>query len=129
MYSKAVKICHYYYIFLKMNLTFLIQNILHLRAFYAICSFQLKKTVLRELPNFLETFLFVDRSEQNLHCICQMKNKIYFAYDIFRVYFFLVFLLFTILWTNSNKIIFTQSPKALSVLVLGKKKTVFWKAR
>ena len=48
-----------------------------------------------------------------------MKNKIYFAYDIFPV-FFLVFFLFTILWTNCNKIVSTKIPKALSVLVLGK---------
>ena len=57
-----------------------------------------------------------------------MKNKIYFAPDIFPV-FFVVFFLFTILWTNCNKIVFTQIPKALSVLVLGKKQRVFWKAR
>ena len=57
-----------------------------------------------------------------------MKNKIYFAHDIFLV-FFIVFFLFTILWTNCNKIAFTQIPKALSVLVLGKKQRVFWKAR
>ena len=50
-----------------------------------------------------------------------MKNKSYFAHDIFPV-FLLVFFLFTILWTNCNKIVFTQIPKALSVLVLGKKK-------
>ena len=49
-----------------------------------------------------------------------MKNKIYFALDIFPV-FFVVFFLFTISWTNCNKIVFTQIPKALSVLVLGKK--------
>ena len=49
-----------------------------------------------------------------------MKNKIYFALDFFPV-FFVVFFLFTILWTNCNKIVFTQIPKALSVLVLGKK--------
>ena len=49
-----------------------------------------------------------------------MKNKIYFAHDIFPV-FFVVFFLFTILWTNCNKFVFTQIPKALSVLVLGKK--------
>ena len=49
-----------------------------------------------------------------------MKNKIYFAHDIFLV-FFVVFFLFTILWTNCNKIVFIQIPKALSVLVLGKK--------
>ena len=49
-----------------------------------------------------------------------MKNEIYFAHDIFPV-FFVVFFLFTILWTNCNKIVFTQIPKALSVLVLGKK--------
>ena len=77
---------------------------------------------------FLETFLFVDRFEQNLHSICKMKNEIYFAPDIFPV-FFVVFFLFTILWTNCNKIVFTQIPKALSVLVLGKKQRVFWKAR
>ena len=52
-----------------------------------------------------------------------MKNKIYFASDIFPV-FFVVFFLFTILWTNCNKIVFTQIPKALSVLVLGKKQSV-----
>ena len=72
--------------------------------------------------------LFVDRFEQNLHSICKMKNKIYFARDIFPV-FFLVFFLFTVLWTNCNKIVFTQIPKALSVLVPGKKQRVFWKAR
>ena len=55
-----------------------------------------------------------------------MKNKIYFALDIFPV-FFLVFFLFTILWTNCNKIVFTQIPKALSVLVLGKNKECFGK--
>ena len=49
-----------------------------------------------------------------------MKNKIYFAREIFSV-FFLVYILFTILWTNCNKIVYTQIPKALSVLVLGKK--------
>ena len=80
-------------------------------------------------PIFLETFLFVDRFKQNLHSICKMKNKIYVAPDIFPV-FFVVFFLFTILWTNCNKIVFTQIPKALSVLVLEKKKQrVFWKAR
>ena len=63
-----------------------------------------------DLPNFLETFLFVDRFEQNLHSICKMKNKIYFARDIFPV-FFLVFFLFTVLWTNCNKIVFTHIPK------------------
>ena len=52
-----------------------------------------------------------------------MKNKSYFAHDIFPV-FLLVFFLFTILWTNCNKIVFTQIPKAFSVLVLGKKKSV-----
>ena len=78
-------------------------------------------------PIFLETFLFVNRFEQNLHSICKMKNKIYFAHNIFPV-FFLVFFLFTILLTNCNKI-FTQIPKALSVLVLGKKQRVFCKAR
>ena len=57
-----------------------------------------------------------------------MKNKIYFAHDIFPV-FFLVFFLFTILWTNCNKKVFTQIPKALPVLVLGKKERVFWKAK
>ena len=51
-----------------------------------------------------------------------MKNKIYFALDIFPVFF-----LFTILWTNCNKIVFTQIPKALSVLVLGKNKEYFGK--
>ena len=51
-----------------------------------------------------------------------MKNKIYFALDIFPVFF-----LFTILWTNCNKIAFTQIPKALSVLVLGKNKECFGK--
>ena len=51
-----------------------------------------------------------------------MKNKIYFAPDIFPV-FFVVLFLFTILWTNCNKIVVTQIPKALSVLVLGKNKT------
>ena len=56
-----------------------------------------------------------------------MKNKIYVTHDIFPV-FFVVFFLFTILWTNCNKIVFTQIPKALSVLVLGKKQRVFWKA-
>ena len=81
-----------------------------------------------DLPNFLKTFLFVARFEQNLHSIYKIKNKIYFAYDIFPV-FFVVFFLFTILWTNCNKIVFTQIPKALSVLVLGKKQRVFWKAR
>ena len=55
-----------------------------------------------------------------------MKNKRYFASDIFPV-FFLVFFLFTILWTNCNKIVFTQIPKALSVLVLGKNKECFGK--
>ena len=55
-----------------------------------------------------------------------MKNKIYFAHDIFPV-FFVVFFLFTILWTNCNKIVFTQIPKALSVLVLGKNKECFGK--
>ena len=49
-----------------------------------------------------------------------MKNKIYFVHDIFPV-FFLVFFLYVILWTNCDKIIFTQIPKALSVLVLEKK--------
>ena len=57
-----------------------------------------------------------------------MKNKIYLARDIFPV-FFIVFFLFTILWTNYNKIAFTQIPKALSDFVLGKKQRVFWKAR
>ena len=57
-----------------------------------------------------------------------MKNKIYFAPDILPV-FFVVFFLFTILWTNCNKIVFTQIPKALSVLVLGKKQRVFLKAK
>ena len=47
-----------------------------------------------------------------------MKNKIYFAPDI------VVFFLFTFLLTNCNKIVFTQIPKALSVLVLGKKQSV-----
>ena len=84
-----------------------------------------------DLPNFWvgprgPTFLFVDRFEQNLHSICKMRNKIYFAQDIFPV-FFVVFFLFTILWTNCNKIVITQIPKALSVLVLGKKQRVFWK--
>ena len=41
-----------------------------------------------------------------------MKNKIYFAHDIFPV-FFVVFFLFTNLGTNCNKIVFTQIPKAL----------------
>ena len=53
-----------------------------------------------------------------------MKNKIYFALNILPV-FFLVFFLFTILWTNFNKITLIQIPKALSVLVLGKKQRVF----
>ena len=79
-----------------------------------------------DLANFLETFLFVYRFEQNLHSKCKMKNKIYFAHDIFPV-FFIVFFLFTILWTNCNKIAFTQIPKALSVLVLGKNKECFGK--
>ena len=57
-----------------------------------------------------------------------MKNKIYLARDIFPV-FFIVFFLFTILWTNYNKIAFTEIPKALSDFVLGKKQRVFWKAR
>ena len=52
-----------------------------------------------------------------------MKNKIYFTPDIFPV-FFIVFFLFTILWTNCNKIVFTEIPKALSVLELGKKQSV-----
>ena len=56
-----------------------------------------------DLPNFFETFLFVNRFEQNLHSICKMKNKIYFAHDIFPV-FFLVFFLFLILWYMINKI-------------------------
>ena len=56
----------------------------------------------------------------------KMKNKIYFAPDILPV-FFVVFFLFTILWTNCNKIIFTQIIKALSVLVLEKKKKCFGK--
>ena len=81
-----------------------------------------------DLPNFFETFLFVNRFEQNLHSICKMKNKIYFAHNIFPVVSLVLFLFF-ILWTNYNKIIFTQIPKALSVLVLGKKQRVFWKAR
>ena len=55
-----------------------------------------------------------------------MKNKIYFAPDIFPV-FFVVFFLFTIFKTNCNKIDFTQIPKALSVLVLGKNKECFGK--
>ena len=55
-----------------------------------------------------------------------MKNKIYFDRDIFPV-FFIVFFLFTILWTNCNKIALTQIPKALSVLVLGKNKECFGK--
>ena len=42
---------------------------------------------------------------------------------------FLVFFLFTIVWTNCNKIVFTQIPKALSVFVLVKKQRVFWEAR
>ena len=45
-----------------------------------------------DLPNFLETFLFVDRFEQNLHSICKMKNKIYFAHDTFPVFFVASFL-------------------------------------
>ena len=57
-----------------------------------------------------------------------MKKKIYFVHDIFPV-FFLVFFLFIILWINGNEIVFTQIPKALSVLVLGKKQRLFWKAR
>ena len=73
---------------------------------------------LRGPTQFFETFLFVDRFKQNLHIICKMKNKIYFASDIFTVSF-VVFFLFTLLWTNCNKIVFTQIPKALSVLVLG----------
>ena len=77
-----------------------------------------------DLPNFVEFFLFVDRFEQNLHSVCKIKNKINFARDISPV-FFLVFFLFTILWTNCNKIVFTQIPKALSILVLGKKQRVF----
>ena len=68
----------------------------------------------------------MNRFGQNLHSICKMKNKIYFAPDIFTV-LFLVFFLFTILWTNCNKIVSTQIPKALSVLVLGKKKECFGK--
>ena len=76
--------------------------------------------------SFLETFLFVDRLEQNLHSICKMKNKIYFYHVIFPA-FFVVFFLFTILWTNCNKIVFTQIPKALSVLVLGKNKECYGK--
>ena len=72
---------------------------------------------------FGKLFLSVDRFEQNFHSICKMKNKIYFAHDIFPD-FFVVFFLFTILWTNCNKIVFTQIPKALSVLVLGKKQSV-----
>ena len=64
---------------------------------------------------FWKLFLFVDRFEQNLHSICKMKNKIYFALDIFPV-FFVVFFLFTILWTNYNKIVFTQIPKFSQVL-------------
>ena len=55
-----------------------------------------------------------------------MINKIYFSNDISPV-FFLVFFLFTILWTNCNKIVFTQNPKTLSVLVLGKTKECFGK--
>ena len=77
-------------------------------------------------PIFLETFLFVDRFEQNLRSICKLKNKIYFVHDIFPV-FFIVFFLFTNLWTNCNKIAVTQIPKALSVLVLGKNKECFGK--
>ena len=50
-----------------------------------------------------------------------MRNKIYFAHDIFPV-FFVVFFLFTILWINCNNIVVTQIPKALLVLVLGKNK-------
>ena len=76
----------------------------------------------------METFLFVDRFEQNLHSLCKMKNKIYFARDIFPISF-VVLHLFTILWTNLNKIVFTHIPKALSVMVLGKKQRVIWKAR
>ena len=68
----------------------------------------------------------MDRFEQNLHIICKMKNKIYFALDIFPV-FFVVFFLFTILWINCNKIVFTQITKALSVMVLGKNKECFGK--
>ena len=49
-----------------------------------------------------------------------MKNKIYFAPDIIYV-FFLVFFLFTILWTNCNNKVFTQIPKALSVFGARKK--------
>ena len=57
-----------------------------------------------------------------------MKNMIYLAPDIFPVFFFfVVFFLFTILWTNCKKIVFTQIPKALLVLVLGKKKECFGK--
>ena len=55
-----------------------------------------------------------------------MKNKIYFSHEIFPV-FFVVFILFTILWTNCNKIVITQIPKASSVLVLGKNKKCFGK--
>ena len=55
-----------------------------------------------------------------------MKNKIYFARDIFHV-FFLVFFIFTILLTNCNKIVFIQIPKALSLLVLRKNKECFGK--
>ena len=70
--------------------------------------------------------LFVNRFEQNLHSICKIKSKTYFAPDIFPI-FFLVFFLFTILWTYCNKIVFTQIPQALSVLVLGKNKKCFGK--
>ena len=71
-------------------------------------------------------YLWTDSNKICTVAICKMKNKIYFAPDIFPV-FFLVLLLFTILWKNCNKIVFTEIPKALSVLVLGKKQECFGK--
>ena len=79
-------------------------------------------------PIFWKLFYLWTNSNKIRTVYVKQKIKYILLVTFFPV-FFLVFFLFTILWTNYDKIVFTQIPKALSVLVLEKKQRVFWKTR